>query len=262
MEKKQLPLEDLKLVISILWEIHSKRTELTQAFFEDEKGFLDQCPNPFSWAQLFDYSLDELAAMLLVTLDQDGQLVKELQKHKSLVELQKVFESYTDLEPVDLGEGVEKAQYQFLAIWIGLLRTLESIQVYGRSFQRMLIDVERGSDKALFDMVKLDHAIVGHTTIQRRLAIAELKKDKKFFVQLANALKSRPVKHSPKLYPVRYVLTLLEELGQLDNLTEIDAHRLFCLDLKIYPDTGEDSSRSLWQFIYRWKKENVNPYST
>lgn len=262
MNKEILSVKELRLVVSSMWEIHTQRNELHQMFFDDEKGILVACPYPFSWSQLYDYRIDQLATMLLVTVDQEGELVTELSKYSSILDLQRVFDSYSDLEPIDLGEGVDKTKYQFLAIWVALMRTLESIQVYGRSFQRMLVDIKNGSDKALFDAVKLDHSLMGHSIIQRRISIAELKQEKKFFAQLANTLKRRPVKYSSKLYPVRYILALLDELGQLDYLTEESAYQLFCVELNIYSYAGDDPSRSLWQFIYRWKKENRNPYST
>lgn len=253
---------DLKLLIKIIWEIHTRRSELTELFISDEKGFLESSPTPFGWANLYSYSILDIVFMLLRVLEPGEKIVEEIKEQTSLDELQAVLDKYSDAEIADLGLGKEHSKYLFLAIWIALLRSLESIQVYGRSLNRLMEDIAHGSDKALFDAIKLDHTAIGNEHIQRRIAVAELKQDKKFFTRLANAMKQRPEKRTPALYPLRYILSLLHELGQLEHLSQIEAYELFCNELKLYSDKGEDGERSLWQFIYRWKIENVNPYST
>ncbi|WP_210397304.1 hypothetical protein [Motiliproteus sediminis] len=260
MELKLLHVKDLKKILNMLWEIHSYRSELTEYFFEDGKGFLDSAPTPFGWAELYSEPLINLIWYLLATIDTDGELIKELKSKASLAEVEAIFESIDDPELVDFGEGVEHTKYLFLCIWIALMRSLESVQVYGRSLNRLMEDVAQGNDKALFDAVKLDHSITANEHVQRRIAIAELKKDQSFFKRLANCTKSRPEKHSPKLYPLRYMLAVTHEIGLLEKLSMEEAYELFCLELKVYDGNGSDPAGSLWQFIGRWKKDNLKPY--
>lgn len=261
-EFAQISISDLRFIIKAIWEIHTNRSELTELLIKDEKGFLDSSPTLFSWANFYSYPILELVFMLLSVLNSGEQIIEEIKQHTNIEDIQAVLDRYSDAEVEDLGLGEEHSQYLFVAIWFALLRSLESIQVYGRSLNLMMQDIANGSDKALFDAVKLDHSVVGHEIAQRRITIAELKQDRKFFTRLSNAIKQRPMKFSPKLYPLRYILSLLHELGQLDQLSQEDAYQLFCIDLELYPIKGEDPAGSLWQFIYRWKKENVNPYST
>lgn len=262
MKKDILSITELKSLISLIWEIHIRRSELTELFINDDKGFIDNSPTPFGWANLYSYSILDIVFMLLHVLEPGEKIVKEIKEQTNLDEVQAVFDKYDNAEIADLGLGKERSQYLFLAIWIALMRSLESIQVYGRSLNRLMSDVANGSDKALYDAIKLDHTAIGNEHIQRRISIAELKQDTKFFSRLGNAMKQRPLKYSPTLYPLRYILALLHEIEQLDHLSQEDAYQLFCVDLELYPIKGEDPGGSLWQFIYRWKLDNTKPYST
>lgn len=246
----------------MILSIHQDRSELTAYFINDDAEILVNSPMPFSWANLYSFPIIQLVRMLLKTLEPSDQIHQDLQGKSNIEEVQAVLDKYEGADVVDFGQGKDHTKYMFLAIWFALLRSLESIQVYGRSLNRLMEDVANGSDKALFDAVKLDHSAIGNEHIQRRISIAELQMDKKFFTRLGNVMKQRPTKQSVKLYPVRYVLALLDEIGQLDTLTQEDAYQLFCIDLELYPMKSEDPAGSLWQFIYRWKNDNRNPYST
>lgn len=140
---------ELRSLTSLLWEIHTSRQELTELLIKDEKGFLDDSPTPFGWANLYNYSILELVLMLLSVLKVGEQIIEEMKEHTSIEGLQSVLDRYEDAEIDDLGLGEEHSQYLFVAIWFALLRSLESIQVYGRPLNLLLQDVANGSDKAL-----------------------------------------------------------------------------------------------------------------
>ncbi|MCW8887036.1 MAG: hypothetical protein OQK12_17560 [Motiliproteus sp.] len=251
---------DLKLILSMIWELHIHREELTQLFFDDERGFINDAPTPFGWAELYSEPLINLVSYLVLTIDPDGDVTRELKSKTSLSEIKAVFDEIDDPKFADFGSGEEHTKYLFLCIWFALMRSLESIQVYGRSINRLVEDVAHGNDKALFDAVRLDHSVTANEHVYRRIAIAELKQDQKFFKRLANCHKSRPEKSSPKLYPLRYLLAATHEIGLLDQLSIDQAYELFCVELKVYDENGADPAGSLWQFISRWKKENLKPY--
>lgn len=253
-------IEELKKVTKILWELHTVRPSINNFFSEDPKEFLANAPVKFSWAELYSYPLKNYPWYLIRTIDHTGEIAEQLRSKTSVDELEQALAHIDEPIFVDFGNGVEDTKYQFLAIWYALMRSLESIQVYGRSLSRLVEDVVQGSDKALFDAVRMDHSILGNEHIQRRIALAEMKLDRKFFTQLANSLKGRPLKYSPNLWKIRYLLSLTHELGILDALSMEDAYKLFCLELKVYSDQGTDPAGSLWKFIERWRNENVKPY--
>lgn len=252
--------KELNTVLTMLWDLHIARPSISELFGEDEKGILKNAPANFSWAEYYSYPLKNYPWALIRIIDETGELAAELRTKTKIDEIDQVLDRLDVPEFVDFGNGTVETKYAFIAIWYALLRSLESIQVYGRSLSRLVEDVVQGSDKALFDAVKMDHSILGNPHIQRRIAIAEMKLDKKFFSQLANSIKGRPLKYSPDLWQIRYLLSLTHEIGLLDSLTMEDAYELYCLELKVYSDKGADPAGSLWKFINRWKKDNVKPY--
>lgn len=262
MQRSSIDVVELKAIVSCLWEVHSHREGLAEAFFTDEKKFLEAAPTPFGWAEFYSLPLISLSLGMQATIDQNGELVAGLKTRSTVTEVQDLLDriDIEEIDLVDFGEGKEHSKYLFLCFWFALLRSLESIQVYGRSLNRMAEDVANGNEKALFDAVKLDHSFVQNKHAMRLIAIAELKQDKIFFKKLANSFKSRPLKHSPVFYKLRYLLALTHEVGSLDKLSIDEAYELFCVELEAYDFKGADPAGSLWQFIRRWKKDNVKDY--
>lgn len=147
----------------------------------------------------------------------------------------------------------------FAALSIALFKSLESIEVYGCSCNGLVQRVRSGDDKALFDIVKLDHSAVGNSEIASRISKAGLRQEKQFFLKLSKAIKTPPLKYTQAYGPLRYLILTLYEMGQLTHLSTDDLYQLFCLDLKLYPTSGSDPARSLKRLIERWVSENATP---
>ncbi len=252
----KLSLDQLKELVVDLADLKPQRKDLTARAKEDLKGFLKESPRDFSWADYYSLTIVEMVAFMLYV----GGLNEEL--HTALKEedpQQYLLDTFKVLEPDirDMGDGKEVSEYVFTALSIALLKSIESIEIYGCSLNGLLARFRSGDEKALFDIVKLDHSAVGNSEIASRIAKAGLQQDKQFFLRLSKAIKSTPLKYTQSHGPLRYMILTLYEMGQLSHLSTEDLYQLFCIDLKLYPTSGADPARSLKRLVERWISENA-----
>lgn len=258
MEKEfgKLSLSQVKELAHILLELKKLRSQLTVGARNDPQGYLKNVPEDFSWSELYSEPLNEMILLLLLLGGMSGAIrhavnTKDPQQY--------ILDTFRSIEPQiqDFGNGKEYSEYTFLAIFFALMKSLESIEIYGCSLNRLMQRVRQGDEQSLFDIIRLDHSAVGNPDIMRCISIAEFQDDKKFFARLRNALKHRPLKHTAIYGPIRYILTTFHELGVLGKLSTEDFYQLFCVELKLYPTASKDPARSLQRLIDRWAKVNA-----
>lgn len=258
MEKEfgKLTLQQVKALAQMLLDLRKIKRELTRQAKRDEKEYLKNAPEEFSWAEFYSQSLQELLACVLFLGGMEGevqQAVREQDPQQHILEMVNTFEPQLQ----DCGYGEKHSQYVFTVHLYALMKTLEAIEVYGCSLNRLMQRLRGGDNDALFAIVRLDHSAVGNPEVMRRISIAEFQDDKKFFSRLRNALKNRPLKQTAIYGPIRYILATFHELEVLDKLSIEDFYQLFCIELKLYPTSGKDPARSLKRLIDRWAKANA-----
>jgi hypothetical protein len=116
---------------------------------------------------------------------------------------------------------------------ISIFKSMQSLMVYQKSLSRLVEEVRDGSDKALFDAVRIDRAIVACPSIANRICFAELQGDKKFFIHLKKALGGPSRKHMVSLDALRYLLYMLVDAGA-DHLSSEDLEQIFVEKTKLY----------------------------
>lgn len=252
----KLSLDQLKELVVDLADLKPQRKDLTTRAKEDLNGFLKESPGDFSWADYYSLTIVEMVALMLYVGGLNEELHTALKKDDPQ---QYLLDTFKALEPSirDLGDGQDASEYVFAALSIALLKSLESIEIYGCSCNGLVQRVRSGDDKALFDIVRLDHSAVGNSEIASRIAKAGLRQDKKFFIKLSKAIKGVPLKYTQAYGPLRYLILTLYEMGELSHLSTEDLYQLFCIDLKLYPTSGSDPARSLKRLVERWISENA-----
>jgi hypothetical protein len=138
---------------------------------------------------------------------------------------------------------------------VSIFKSMQSLMVYQKSLSRQVEEVRNGSDKALFDAVRIDRAIVACPTIANRICFAELQGDKKFFIHLKKALAGPSRKHMVSLDALRYLLYMLVDAGA-DHLSSADLEQIFVEKTKLYSSTPGAQKNLRKHYDYTKKKFN------
>lgn len=255
-------IDELQKILEIIQTFISQKPELLSAIQKDEKGFVEDLPTGFRWADVYCHSFIGHASLALYYAGAGQEPAKaaasENPQAYALNELPKF--AVNVLEP----EGSTLTGEQNLgAIFLALFRSLDSMLLYGKSLSRLVAEAEGGNMDSLFKAVSIDHSIVSNAVIAGYITVAEMRDDHDFFDGLTKALSKRPKKANIDHGPLRYLLALLSEEGVLETLSEEARYKLFCIDLAVYDPDNElqDAAGSLKKFIQRWKKDQETSIS-
>lgn len=153
----------------------------------------------------------------------------------------------------EMSQGRFARAYPALIAWEAQLRSMLS---FGQSMSELLrLAGKERDDDALCKAVRIDRAVIGSTTVSRRVAVAVSLGDDKFLARFLNAAEN-PVYGERQNARLDVALTILAAARQIGALTERNAAELFIERTRLYPAHGrKDPERSLWRHIQRWKAE-------
>ncbi|MEQ9008103.1 MAG: hypothetical protein RLP12_09485, partial [Ekhidna sp.] len=243
MNSLRISTEELKRIILGLRDLRKEFSQLPKHAKKDNKDFFKNSPTDFSWAEWYSIPLPKMVASLLYL----GSLNKALPKSSNE---QFVLDTFMqmDIEFVDYGKGIERTEYTFSAITIALIKSIQCMELYGRSVHAMLMECLDDRPELIFELVKLDHSIISNQLLVRHFALAEAKNHKKFFEDLAKALTHRP-NRTRGLSDFRYSVVCLHEFGQLEAMSGEEIFQLLAEELKLY--STNSSVNSLQRVIGR-----------
>lgn len=131
----------------------------------------------------------------------------------------------------------EFEERELVALGYSLQRTILSVMLFQRSLSGLVQEVREGdSTDALFNAVRVDRTVMSCPTIADKIASAQMRDDKHFFLRLRNALKGPTQKHWAAYCDLRYSLFVLRELG-FASLSDAQLESLLVHRLKVYPNT-------------------------
>jgi len=252
----KLSLSQLKQLHEMLLQLQELRKGFEAAAKLDEKGFIADLPLGFRWAEIYSYPfLDHLKRFLCFS---GADVVIEQAKQQGdpqqfiLDELPKFQEKIRESDKTSL-----TGEQNLFGIAFSLFKSLDAMLLYGKSLSRLLLETVQGDFDSLLKAVSVDHTIVGNSVVTSLLTFAEMEDDKKFFIQLSNAMSKRPRKPKSEYGALRYLLATLDEIGELEKLSHEERYELFCVNLKVYDPEGnkDDPAEGLKKFIQRWKKD-------
>jgi hypothetical protein len=243
----------LKGFLELILNLKQQREEVLSFSKKDWNTAYQRLGEDLTWSWCYELPMMEHLSFLALSMG----LEKQLHKHAQNLDYDNIIDKwpYSDINIEDGNFSKYFTNANRAALFFALQRSFESLETYSRSLNALVADVRDGIDSSLFDVVRLDHSAISNPTIARRITRAELENDENFFGKLVNALRGRPEKHPAYYTQLRLSLALLEEMGELDKLSEQEAYQLFYEDLQIYSTTSKDPARSLLRFIQRWKKK-------
>jgi hypothetical protein len=235
----------------------------------------DMCGDDFSWGYLFECPLKETAilyfcALGLIPLLQERlnhgmeinqammDVASQTEKHTNDI-FEEAFAGYgekpsiEELKAVRFGLGNLFEFSDLFALTYALLGHVSALRKFGKDMSQLVDDARNGVDESFFHAVRIDSTVLACAPFVKRMSIAKMQGDSKFFGLLGNALKVKWKKPKSDLDTLRVILHGLNDSGQLDKLSEKDADALLIKNLRVYSDDGEDPARSLYRFIQRWK---------
>lgn len=194
--------------------------------------------NDFYWAKVYELTFVEHLSLLLMALDKVEFLQESSKAPDPAQHFIDHFEFDDDPDKWTGGwHGLFKKQ-DLIGLTFALQKTIVSIFIYQKTMQTLVEEVKLGIDDSLFDAVRIDRSSVACPTFAARIAKAEFKQDKHFFIRLRNALKGPTQKHWEGYQDLRFALYTLRDLG-FDNLTDDQLENLLVKQLKVYPDRFE-----------------------
>jgi len=233
-EYKKLTADQFRSFVVKLPELRKQQQEISQllADLPGEK-FKELMREGFNWANVYEFSFAEHIAYCLIAFGQ----VPYLREIGKAPDVQQAVLDTWDREIRDEDVSAEFSKGQLIGLAYSLQRTVLSVMLYQRSLSGLIQEV-RDSDSidSLFKAVRIDRAVVSCPTIAEKIARAEMRQDKRFFLNLRNALKGPMQKHWEAYRDLRYSLLVLREMG-LDSLSDAQLEHLLVHTLKVYPDT-------------------------
>lgn len=125
---------------------------------------------------------------------------------------------------------------------------------YGQGMHALLAAGQRGNDAGYLRAVAIDPVLQYHPSLVARIAHEAAANRDDFARKLQKAAIQGPSKHIDKeLHQLRFVLGLLHEMKVLPQLKDAERYQIFCHDLGLYPDTGENPKAALCTFVKRWE---------
>ena len=245
----------LHRIVDILSTLDEFRIEVAEQIKQAPKDRKEKIfGTNFSWTRLYKFPLYRNLLVFLFISGLSG-VIKKVKKRKPPNPTEEVineFETFTGFTGGPFGLFKEKLLFEY---FYPLAKSGEAISLYGTTINRLLKRaIEEDDDKAFFQAVRVDRSVISYRGMTSRIAKAEMERDEDFFKNLRNALTAK-VGNLTDYSTLRYVLAVLRESMALDSLSQKEAYELLVKELRLYPQTGEDPERSLWQFITRWKAE-------
>ena len=246
-------LDDLKSSLALYHAMREMSREVQAEIASKPETLATLLSPPYFWSKVYELPFMHHLALLIEAAGYTGEVIQAAASDDPQAAAFAWFAQENDEAPRQGPEEQEKKQ-RLLALLFSLDKTVESMVTHGKFIDELVRDVKMGNDQSLFKAVQIDRTVTSCPPIADRITLAEMTQDEGFSKKLSNAIRTKPKKPKEEYAELRYVLYALEEADALGKLSTERAYRLFCEELAIYPDDGEDPARSLQRFIARWKK--------
>ncbi len=212
--------------------------------------FRELVGNGLQWAWLYEKPMALVIGYMVVLIGKADSLVAATAQPDPQETILREWLDSNSPEPESVPEGFSVGHLVMVAI--ALQRHIMSIFIHKRSMSALIEETRQGSDRALFDAIRIDRSVLSCPTVAARISKAEALGDKRFFLHLRNALKGPTGKHWRNYQDLRYSLALLRDMG-CDNLSDKQLEHLLVDVLGVYPKSYS-ARKNLRQQYYQSKK--------
>ncbi len=253
-EYGKLTADQFREFIGKLPELRRQRDEMGRLLADVPKEKFDALMvGGFNWGEIYECSFAEHVAITMVAFGRVEWL-------KSLSTAPDPQQKALDEWPTEDDETITHPGFEtqdLMGLAFSLQRTILSVMLFQRSMSGLIQEVrENDNMDALFNAVRVDRAAMSCSTIADKIARAEMRQDKRFFLRLRNALKGPTQKHWVAYCDLRYSLFVLRELG-FDRLSDAQLENLLVHQLKVYPNTPTARKNLRAQYHHSKKIETI-----
>lgn len=234
-EYGKLTAEQFKGVIDKLPELRKQRGEFGQLLADLPREKFDAMMGEgYAWGEIYEYTFAEHISIAIIAFKEVGWLnavAKAPDPQQHVLDTWPTEEEHGDFElhPDYQGQDIIGLAYS-------LQRTILSVMLFQTSMSGLIQRVREDDDvDALFNAIRVDRTAMNCSTIADKIARAQIRDDKRFFLRLRNALKGPTQKHWASYCDLRYSLFVLRELG-FNDLSDAQLEKLLVHNLKVYPD--------------------------
>lgn len=217
-------------------EVRQQREELESLLTSLHQDKLKEITGPgCSWAVLYEDSFAKHIAVAMVAFGE----AEKLKLAAASEDPQQFLLEDMDSDLGDTEPHPAFSKQDLIGIAYSVQRTILCVTLFQRSMSGLLQEVREDDNlDSLFNAIRVDRAAVNCPSIADKIARAQIKNDKRFFLRLRNALKGPTQKHWAAYCDLRYSLFTLRELG-FDKMTDVQLEELLVHQLKVYPDRPE-----------------------
>ncbi|MBD9356339.1 hypothetical protein [Methylomonas albis] len=225
--------EQLDRINTLVKHFRVKVPEVEQAYRGIDQNELDSMlGSDFSWSHLYELPLDEHVAACAFVFDLQDMLKQAAQAKDPQ---QFILDYFDNLNSDDWNDGYQGRflKQHLIAAVMSIIKTMKSIMIYQKSLSTLIEEVRQGKDKSLFEAISIDRSVMACMPVRRRISIAEMKSDHKFFNVLNKATKGPSGKIWIHHEPLRFVMSVLVDCGA-NNLSSEQLETLFVNRLGLY----------------------------
>jgi hypothetical protein len=186
------------------------------------------------WAHLYELSLIDHLTFAFEAFGMSEYFVGLVRspdpQDAALAEMEKDYDADSD-EPLQHLAGLTNAD--LISIVLSIQFTLKSLAVYGRSLSALIAEGRSGRDKSFFEAISIDHSVLANPTVASRIALAQLKAEKRFFTHLRRSLKGPSKRQWPGRERLRFLWVLLRN-ADAPSMSPADLEHLVVKELGVY----------------------------
>lgn len=183
-----------------------------------------------SYGRIYEIPFGKIIGYVFQTcglLDEFTVLARSDNPHGEMVKFAKSAEPTVEIKPENV--------WPLLCAWVAMIKTLESISVFGSSMHKLITEAKAGDDEALFKAIHIDRSVLHSDVAARRVSTAEVCDDRKFFEKLSLTVKrSRPTRPKKHLNEVRLLLAVVDEMVGLESVPASDLTN-WATEFELYP---------------------------
>lgn len=261
--------ESIRALLEIWPMFQSEFYEALEILLEDKKDIFNNQSINFSWCHLYELTFKEHVVTLLTEhLDDEvlSNIFKDLGSKQDQVShlpvaLEQINEYIDSWDPPteEKKEELTPRYAEMLIARMTLFNSLKSLLYYSRFLNDLIEDARQGSDKSLFNAIKVDATILGCPTAIRRINQASIIDDQKFFKSLKASISGKfGSLEQANFQKMRLVIEVLYE-SKATNLSDEQLKHLFVDTLNLYSwnEAAGGNAKALRKFVEQYMRKNT-----